>query len=98
MTSLATEVNVYRLKNDYAVYEATKDGVDTVGVWGSNPHAPTIRISNLLGKRSIVAAFSLQGDTGERVDGTPSTAEAREAIAQLRCDHDFFMYELAGRY
>ena len=39
---------------------------------------------------------ALDGDTGKRVDETPSTAEAREAIAQLRCDHDFFMHELAG--
>ena len=29
------------LKNDYALYEVTRDGIDTVGVWGSNPHAPT---------------------------------------------------------
>jgi Hemerythrin HHE cation binding domain len=39
---------------------------------------------------------ALHGDTGESVDETPATAEAREAIAQLRCDHDFFMHELAG--
>jgi len=30
------------LGNGYALYEVTSDGVDTVGVWGSNPHAPTI--------------------------------------------------------
>ncbi len=39
---------------------------------------------------------ALHGDIVERVDETPSTAEARAAIAQLRCDHDFFMHELAG--
>jgi len=39
---------------------------------------------------------ALHGDTGKRVDEAPSTTEAREAIAQLRCDHDFFMHELAG--
>lgn len=39
---------------------------------------------------------ALDGDTGKRVDETPATAAAREAIAQLRCDHDFFMHELAG--
>ena len=42
VTSLAAQVNVYRLKNDYAIHAVTSDGVDTVGVWGSNPHAPTI--------------------------------------------------------
>jgi hypothetical protein len=30
-------------KNDYALYRVISDGVDTVGVWGSNPHAPTIQ-------------------------------------------------------
>lgn len=39
---------------------------------------------------------ALEGDTGERADETPDIAEAREAIAQLRSDHDFFMHELAG--
>jgi hypothetical protein len=39
---------------------------------------------------------ALHADTGRRVDEVPSTKEAREAIAQLRCDHDFFMHELAG--
>ncbi|MCA1602710.1 MAG: hypothetical protein LC776_14065 [Acidobacteria bacterium] len=57
MTSLVAQVNVYRLKNAYALYEVTSDGVDTVGVWGSNPHAPTIRINNLRGKRLLRAAF-----------------------------------------
>jgi hypothetical protein len=44
VTSLAAAVNVHRLENDYALYVVTSDGVDTVGVWGSNPHAPTIFI------------------------------------------------------
>jgi Hemerythrin HHE cation binding domain len=39
---------------------------------------------------------ALHGDTGERADETPATADAREAIAQLHRDHDFFMHELAG--
>jgi iron-sulfur cluster repair protein YtfE (RIC family) len=39
---------------------------------------------------------ALHGDTGKRVDATPSTAEAREAIAQLRGDHEFFMHQLSG--
>lgn len=39
---------------------------------------------------------ALRGDTGEPVAETPSTAGAREAIAQLHGDHDFFMHELAG--
>jgi hypothetical protein len=39
---------------------------------------------------------ALHGDTGERADETPATAEAREAIAQLHRDHDFFMHKLAG--
>ena len=41
VTSLAAQVNVYGLRNDYALHVASCDGVDTVGVWGSNPHAPT---------------------------------------------------------
>jgi len=41
VTSLAAEVNVYRLWNDNGLYEVTKYDLDTVGVWGSNPHAPT---------------------------------------------------------
>ena len=41
VTSPTAVVNVCGLKNDYALYEATGDGVDSVGVWGSNPHAPT---------------------------------------------------------
>jgi hemerythrin superfamily protein len=39
---------------------------------------------------------ALHGDTGKRLDEASSGAEAREAIAQLRRDHDFFMHELAG--
>ena len=38
---------------------------------------------------------ALDGGNGERVDETPTLTEAREAIAQLRRDHDFFMHELA---
>jgi len=37
-------VNVWRVGNDYALSAVTWDGVDTVGVCGSNPHAPTIFI------------------------------------------------------
>jgi hypothetical protein len=42
MISLATLVNVYGVRNDYWPYEVAGDGVDTMGAWGSNPHAPTI--------------------------------------------------------
>jgi hypothetical protein len=38
---------------------------------------------------------ALHSDNGKGVDETPTPAEVREAIAQLRCDHDFFMHELA---
>ena len=31
--------------------------IDTVGVWGSNPHAPTNEFNGLKERRSIVAAF-----------------------------------------
>jgi hypothetical protein len=34
-------INVYGDKNDYALWGLSRDGVDTVGVCGSNPHAPT---------------------------------------------------------
>lgn len=39
---------------------------------------------------------ALDLDTDNLVDETPTLPEAREAIAQLSCDHDFFMHELAG--
>lgn len=39
---------------------------------------------------------ALHGETGKPVDEAPSTADAREAIEQLRGDHDFFMHELSG--
>ena len=39
---------------------------------------------------------ALQGDTSKRIDEASAATEAREAIAQLRRDHDFFMHELAG--
>ena len=45
VTSLAALVYVYRVKTEYALFELAGDGVDTVGVWGSNPHAPTISIA-----------------------------------------------------
>ena len=38
---------------------------------------------------------ALDGGNGKRVDETTTLPEAREAIAQLRSDHDFFMHELA---
>jgi len=47
VTSLAALVNVYGDRKNYALYELAGDGVDTVGVWGSNPHAPTIFLNNL---------------------------------------------------
>ncbi len=46
LTSLAALVSVYRVRKNYALCEVTSDGVDTVGVWGSNPHAPINRINN----------------------------------------------------
>ena len=54
VTSLTAFVNVYGDRKDYALSEMTGDGVDTVGVWGSNPHAPTISINNL----ALTPAFS----------------------------------------
>jgi hypothetical protein len=64
VTSLAALVNVYRFQNEYALYEVTGDRVDTVGVWGSNPHAPTIFIQQnrrfrLIRRFRIVHAFPL---------------------------------------
>jgi len=41
---LAAIVDVHRLMPNYALYGVASDGLDTVGVWGSNPHAPTIFI------------------------------------------------------
>jgi iron-sulfur cluster repair protein YtfE (RIC family) len=42
---------------------------------------------------AILSAFD--GDTSELADETPTVSEAREAIAQLHSDHDFFMHQLA---
>jgi hypothetical protein len=47
VTSLAALVNVYRVRKHYALLDVIRDGVDTVGVWGSNPHAPTNPLNNL---------------------------------------------------
>ena len=41
------EISFYAVKADYALYVAVGPRIDTVGVWGSNPHAPTISINNL---------------------------------------------------
>jgi len=38
------EICFYVVKADYALYLALSPRLDTVGVWGSNPHAPTIFI------------------------------------------------------
>jgi hypothetical protein len=35
------EICFYAVKADYALYAALGPRLDTVGVWGSNPHAPT---------------------------------------------------------
>lgn len=39
---------------------------------------------------------ALDSGTVRKSDEAPSAAEAREAIAQLHDDHDFFMHQLAG--
>ena len=36
----------YAVKAHYALYVAVGPRLDTVGVWGSNPHAPTNQINN----------------------------------------------------
>jgi len=40
-------ISFYAAKADYALYGAVGPRIDTVGVWGSNPHAPTIPFNNL---------------------------------------------------
>jgi hypothetical protein len=66
VTSLAGQVNVYGLGNDYALYEVTGGGVDTVGVWGSNPHAPTnIDLSPFL--IALIGSSSKQPLVGRRI-------------------------------
>ena len=57
VTSLVATVYVYQPGNDYALYEVTRYGIDTVGVWGSNPHAPTNRISDLQSQGLFGAVF-----------------------------------------
>ena len=39
-------VDVYGDKTDYALSDLSTDGVDIVGVCGSNPHAPTNTLNN----------------------------------------------------
>jgi hypothetical protein len=41
------EIHFYAVKADYALYAASGPRLDTVGVWGSNPHAPTNNFNNL---------------------------------------------------
>jgi hypothetical protein len=50
VTSFSRLGQVYGARNDYALSEVTRDVLDTVGVWGSNPHAPT----NCLNKFSFL--------------------------------------------
>ncbi len=72
--SLAAQANVYGLRNDYAFYEVTSDGVDTVGVWGSNPHASTIFMSKPLlpDPRSTCAFVSISLDFRRRAASASS--------------------------
>src|SRR5216683_2755227 len=44
------DVNFYAAKNDYALYVLVGPRIDTVGVWGSNPLAPTNPFNNLRAK------------------------------------------------
>jgi hypothetical protein len=41
---------------NYALYEGTGDGVDTVRVWGPSPHAPTMPINNFAVSTTISVA------------------------------------------
>ncbi|HLA11356.1 MAG TPA: hypothetical protein VJ023_12285, partial [Pyrinomonadaceae bacterium] len=62
VTSLAALVNVYGDRKNYALYELAGDGVDTVGVWGSNPHAPTIfRFSPTSHSDTLLKTLSYEG-------------------------------------
>jgi hypothetical protein len=60
VTSLAAPVNVYRLWNDYALHEVTGDGVDTVGVWGSNPRAYHFPLAPLISGLDSYPAYETQ--------------------------------------
>jgi len=55
---LTAQVKVYRIGNDYALYQVIGDGLDTAEVWGSSPHAPTKFIQQNH-KFSLSARFSL---------------------------------------
>ena len=93
MTSLAALVNVCRGVRDYSLSKVIGDGVDTVGVWGSNPHAPTNLFDNLARpnlfsvdpKRSIrsakVVAFIIPRDLlTSRLDSFPAASDRLFAI------------------
>src|SRR6185436_16182582 len=41
VTSLAAWLTFIAVRKHYVLLDVTRDGVDTVGVCGSNPHAPT---------------------------------------------------------
>jgi len=62
VTSLAAMIRFCAVKSDYALYVAPGPRLDTVGVWGSNPHAPTISVKTNRGERSDDQSFTLRGD------------------------------------
>ena len=49
------DISFYAAKADYALYVAVGPRIDTVGVWGSNPHAPTNALNNLAAQHSSVS-------------------------------------------
>ena len=55
VTSLAASIKNYAATTLYALYAALSDYLDTVGVCGSNPHAPT----NPLNKLGRTTEFSV---------------------------------------
>ena len=98
-TSITAFVNVYGDRNDYALSEMTRDGVDTVGVWGSNPHAPTISIAISFNKLPYFLSNSFSGfqricrnfaESKPKMfcldePGFSRTSTALTIVSQLRC-------------
>jgi hypothetical protein len=56
------EICFYAVKVDYALYVAVGLRIVTVGVWGSNPHAPTNFLSNLatIASLSVTPIYAIQ--------------------------------------
>jgi len=80
---------VFKLeKEDYALYVALGHRVDTVGVWGSNPHAPTNPFNNLtpIASLSVTPNYSIR-EQWASVLGVCFNPEERQHLEVVMREH-----------